>query len=167
LMFGWEFPPRISGGLGTACYGLTKGLSKIPDMEVIFIIPKAFGDEEKESVTLIGANQIPVTRKHINVKGFIHQMDIIEVGVNLIPYLSPEQYQQSFSVDYGGSKKYVSANDKGLLDFSGSYGPNLFQEIANYAVIASVLGQELDFDIIHAHDWLTYPAGIAAKAVSG
>jgi len=167
LMFGWEFPPRISGGLGTACYGLTKGLSKIPDMEVIFIIPKAFGDEEKESVTLIGANQIPVTRKHINVKGFIHQMDIIEVGVNLIPYLSPEQYQQSFSVDYGGSKKYVSANDKGLLDFSGSYGPNLFQEIANYAVIASILGQELDFDIIHAHDWLTYPAGIAAKAVSG
>ena len=51
-MFGWEFPPRISGGLGTACYGLTKGLSKIPGMEVTFIIPKAFGDEEKESVRL-------------------------------------------------------------------------------------------------------------------
>ena len=24
-----------------------------------------------------------------------------------------------------------------------------------------------DFDIIHAHDWLTYPAGIHAKKVSG
>lgn len=167
LMFGWEFPPRISGGLGTACYGLTKGLSKIPDMEVIFIIPKAFGDEEVESVKLIGANQIPVTHKQVNVKGFIHQMDIIEVGVNLIPYLSPEQYDKSFSVDYGGSKRYVSANDSGFFEFTGTYGPNLFQEIANYAVVASVLGQELNFDVIHAHDWLTYPAGLAAKAVSG
>ena len=61
----------------------------------------------------------------------------------------------------------MSADDKGLLEFSGTYGPNLFQEIANYAVVASVLGQELDFDVIHAHDWLTYPAGIAARAVSG
>ncbi len=166
-MFGWEFPPRISGGLGTACYGLTKGLSKIPGMEVTFIIPKAFGDEEKESVRLIGANQIPVNRKNVKVKGFIHQLDVIEIGVNLIPYLTPEQYQQTFSLDFGGSRKYVSANDSGLLEFSGTYGPNLFQEIANYAVVASVLGQELSFDIIHAHDWLTFPAGIAAKSVSG
>lgn len=167
LMFGWEFPPRISGGLGTACYGLTKGLSKIPDMEVIFVIPKVFGDEDNESVRLIGANQIPVTRKNIQVKGFIHQMDLIEIGVNLIPYLSPEQYQKTFSLDYGGSRRYVNTNDSGLLEFSGTYGPNLYQEIANYAVVASVLGQELNFDIIHAHDWLTFPAGIAAKAVSG
>jgi glycosyltransferase involved in cell wall biosynthesis len=167
LMFGWEFPPRISGGLGTACYGLTKGLSKIPDMEVTFIIPKVFGDEEKESVRLIGANQIPVTRKNVQVKGFIHKLDIIEIGVNLIPYLSPEQYQETFSLDFGGSRKYVNTNDSGLLEFSGTYGPNLFQEIANYAVVASILGQELNFDVIHAHDWLTFPAGIAAKAVSG
>jgi len=166
-MFGWEFPPRISGGLGTACYGLTKGLSKIPDMEVTFIIPKVFGDEEKESVRLIGANQIPVTRKNVQVKGFIHKLDIIEIGVNLIPYLSPEQYQETFSLDFGGSRKYVNTNDSGLLEFSGTYGPNLFQEIANYAVVASILGQELNFDVIHAHDWLTFPAGIAAKAVSG
>ena len=144
LMFGWEFPPRISGGLGTACYGLTKGLSKIPDMEVIFVIPKVFGDEDKESVRLIGANQIPVTRKNVQVKGFIHQMDLIEIGVNLIPYLSPEQYQKTFSLDYGGSRRYVNTNDSGLLEFSGTYGPNLYQEIANYAVVASVLGQELN-----------------------
>ncbi len=46
-MFGWEFPPHITGGLGTACYGMTKGLMK-HDVEVIFIVPKAYGDEDQE-----------------------------------------------------------------------------------------------------------------------
>ena len=36
LMFGWEFPPHISGGLGTACFGLTKGLAR-HDVEMIFM----------------------------------------------------------------------------------------------------------------------------------
>jgi len=39
--------------------------------------------------------------------------------------------------------------------------------ISNYAIVASRLGKDLPFEIIHAHDWLTYPAGIAAKEVSG
>jgi glycosyltransferase involved in cell wall biosynthesis len=89
------------------------------------------------------------------------------VGVNLVPYLSPEQYQNAYKINVGKTDRYVTTNDKGLIDFSGDYGPNLFQEIANYAVVASVLGSELEFDIIHAHDWLTFPAGMAAKAVSG
>ena len=167
LMFGWEFPPHISGGLGTACYGLTKGLSKIQDLEVIFVIPKVFGDEVNDSVQVIGANQIQVVRKNINLEGFVKKMEMVEVDINLIPYISPELYEKSYSVKYGGTKKIVNTDDKGMIEFSGTYGPNLFQEIANYAVVASVLGQTTDFDIIHAHDWLTYPAGIAAKAVSG
>ncbi|HEY4788907.1 MAG TPA: glycosyltransferase family 4 protein, partial [Bacteroidales bacterium] len=167
LMFGWEFPPHISGGLGTACYGLTKGLSKIPDLEVTFVVPKVFGDEIQDSVSIVGANQIPVVKKNVKVKGFINPLNVLEVGVNLIPYLSPEQYEKAFEVKYGGANRYVAADDKGMLQFSGTYGPNLFQEIANYSVVASVLASELKFDIIHAHDWLTYPAGMAAKAVSG
>ena len=55
LMFGWEFPPHISGGLGTACYGLTKGMSKIEDLEVTFVVPKAYGDEDQEAIKLVGA----------------------------------------------------------------------------------------------------------------
>ena len=39
LMFGWEFPPHILGGLGTASYGLTKGMSQQEDMEITFCIP--------------------------------------------------------------------------------------------------------------------------------
>lgn len=49
-MFGWEFPPHISGGLGTACYGITRGLATIPDLKVLFVVPKAFGDEDKSKV---------------------------------------------------------------------------------------------------------------------
>ena len=47
LMFGWEFPPHISGGLGTASYGLTKGMATLDDLEVIFVVPKAWGDEDQ------------------------------------------------------------------------------------------------------------------------
>lgn len=37
LMFGWEFPPHILGGLGTASYGLTKGLSCSPIWISLFV----------------------------------------------------------------------------------------------------------------------------------
>ena len=43
LMFGWEFPPHIAGGLGTACLGLTRGLAK-QGVEVLFVMPKASGE---------------------------------------------------------------------------------------------------------------------------
>ena len=70
LMFGWEFPPHISGGLGTACYGLTKGLAEFKDVEVDFVVPKAFGDEDQSSMQLIGANNVPITRQEVYLKTF-------------------------------------------------------------------------------------------------
>ena len=167
LMFGWEFPPHISGGLGTACYGLTKGLSKIPDLDVTFVVPKAFGDEENDAVSLIGANQIPVVKRNFSIEGFMRELNLVQVGVNLIPYMDPVEYKKQISQ----RKQYSTVNEEaeqiGKLEFTGKYGPDLFREISNYALVASVLGAEVEFDIIHAHDWLTYPAGIAAKLVSG
>ena len=47
LMFGWEFPPHILGGLGTASYGLTKGMAECGDIDITFVIPKPYGDEDK------------------------------------------------------------------------------------------------------------------------
>ncbi len=61
LMFGWEFPPHISGGLGTASFGLTRGLTKIPGLQIRFVIPKAFGDENPRKLELIGANHVALT----------------------------------------------------------------------------------------------------------
>ena len=61
----------------------------------------------------------------------------------------------------------MQVNDLGCIEFSGRYPDNLHEEINNYSIVAGVVARSRDFDIIHAHDWLTYPAGIHAKQVSG
>ncbi len=166
-MFGWEFPPHISGGLGTACYGLTRGMTHIPGLEVIFVVPKAFGDEDQSIVRLIGANNVKVAQTKVNFKGFLKKINYIEIDSNIIPYTDPEEYFKLVNDDKTGTKKYVHTHFSGGFEFSGGYGPNLFQEIANYAFVSSLIAGEYQFDVIHAHDWLTYPAGVAAKQVSG
>lgn len=167
LMFGWEFPPHISGGLGTACYGLTKGMSHFKDLEIQFVIPKAFGDEDQSSVHVIGADNIEISSRRTNYEGFLKEINFIEVNSKLIPYVSPEEYFNLINQKETQHKHLINTEFKGKLKFTGKYGKDLFQEIANYAVVASIIGVDYEFDIIHAHDWLTYPAGIAAKKVSG
>ncbi len=167
LMFGWEFPPHISGGLGTACYGLTKGLSVFEDIETLFVIPKAYGDEDQTNVNILNAGDITIGAREVNYKGFFKKIHFIEVESNIIPYTRPEEYDRLIE-DYRASKrKFIKTTFSGKLNFSGGYGSNLFQEIANYAAVASIIGMSYDFDIIHAHDWLTFPAGAAAKRISG
>ncbi|MDR0712854.1 MAG: glycosyltransferase [Bacteroidales bacterium] len=168
LMFGWEFPPHISGGLGTACYGLTKGLSTFPDVELLFVVPKAFGDELQQTNTgIIGANNIPVHMKDMRIAGFLKELSTIEVGVNLLPYVEPEFYSQYSRFIKEGENRFITSDMNGYFQFSGGYGKNLMQEIFNYAIVAASIAVSHSFDVIHAHDWLCYPAGIAAKHVSG
>lgn len=166
-MFGWEFPPHISGGLGTACYGLTKGLSHFENIETLFVIPKAYGDEDQSKAKIINAGDIIISEKETDFKEFFKKINFIEVGSNIIPYTSPEEYERLTSEARSSKKKFVNTTFSGKLSFSGGYSLNLYQEIANYAVIASIIGAEYKFDIIHAHDWLTFPAGMAAKNISG
>lgn len=167
LMFGWEFPPHISGGLGTASYGLTKGMASLGSVGVIFVVPKAWGDEDQSVVRLIGANNVPVAFKTINYAGIRKSVDKIEVDSHIIPYTDPEEYWKYTRSEVDGRKIYVTTDDKGRIEFSGKYGPTLMEEIRKYAIVASVIATEFDFEIIHAHDWLAYPAGIAASKASG
>ncbi|MBN2484654.1 MAG: glycosyltransferase family 4 protein [Bacteroidales bacterium] len=166
-MFGWEFPPHISGGLGTACFGLTKGLSAVGGVEILFVVPKAYGDEDNSTARLIGANEISLGENIRNYRGFLKKINFIEVESNIIPYTSPEEYEKLTHKTETGKKELVLTRFGGTIEFSGGYGANLFQEISNYAVVAGQIAKVFDFDVIHAHDWLTYPAGIAAKTVSG
>jgi len=167
-MFGWEFPPHITGGLGTACYGLTKGLSRYKDVDVTFVVPKAYGDEDQSSARIIGADGVHIKERTFTFSDFLRKMKMIEVESLLVPYLTPEEFEKSFETlsekEIGVS---LQTRVRGRLRFTGTYGKNLFQEISNYALVATVLAHEHHFDIIHAHDWLTYPAALAAKAVSG
>jgi glycosyltransferase involved in cell wall biosynthesis len=167
LMFGWEFPPHISGGLGTASYGLTKGMATLDDIEVIFVVPKAWGDEDQSTVRLIGANQIPVAFRHVYYKGFRHKFEKIEISSKIVPYTHPDDFWKLTRSEVSGYNIFIQTNNEGNVDFSGRYDCSLMDEIHKYAVVASIIAEENQFDIIHAHDWLAYPAGIAAMEVSG
>lgn len=167
LMFGWEFPPHISGGLGTACYGLTKGLYSVGVQDILFVVPKSYGDEDTSKVSLIDAGEVVVSDRVVDFGTFFKKMRFIEVGSSIKAYSTPEEYEIISEEEKAKSRYLIQSTFSGKLSFSGGYGQNLFQEIANYAVVASIIAYKNKFDIIHAHDWLTYPAGIAAKIVSG
>lgn len=213
LMFGWEFPPHISGGLGTACYGLTHSLGK-KEVEVLFVVPKLHGDEPIERVTLINASNIRISSKNagkkLNIpsatnsksttyktaegktislkeeKGFTY----VEVPSGLSAYRSPgfdensegiehwnyntgtfkESSEPKFrfhSEDTSEGSQSLSSEKEITYAFSGAYGADLLTEVERYAQVASEIAKHFEFDVIHAHDWMTYPAGIAAKEISG
>ncbi len=166
LMFGWEFPPHITGGLGTACYGLTKGLSKF-GVEMIFVVPKSYGDEDRSFLDLKSAGDVMINDVRIDYDEFWSKITYLEIGSSLIPYMSPEEFRKAYQelkLDRTDIKKEVLSKS---FKFSGKYGKDLIQEVSRYAMVASVIAANNNFDVIHAHDWLTYPAGIAAKQVTG
>jgi len=166
LMFGWEFPPHITGGLGTACYGLTKGLSK-QGTEIIFVVPKAYGDEDQQVASIRNASGIPFDMKDEEYKAYWQHIKYLEVGSNIIPYVSPEYFTKIAEKHQKTGEEFKSHVFSRDFEFSGTYEGNLMEEVARYALIASALALKENFDVIHAHDWLTYPAGIAAKKSSG
>jgi glycosyltransferase involved in cell wall biosynthesis len=157
LMFGWEFPPHILGGLGTASYGLIKGMSVQKDLEITFVMPKPFGDEDQSFLNIIGTCNTPVVWKDVNYD---------YVAQRLSKYMNPQKYFDLRNHIYADFS-YRHVNDLGCIEFSGRYPDNLLEEINNYSIVAGVIARAEPFDIIHAHDWLTYPAGIHAKSVSG
>lgn len=157
LMFGWEFPPHILGGLGTASYGLTRGMAQQQDLSITFVIPKPHGDEDQSFLKIIGANSVPVVWKDAPYH---------EVENTLGGLMHPnEYYYYRDHIRYDFTR--IGTNNIGCIEFSGRYPDNLLQEISNYEAVASVLAHSLEFDVIHSHDWLTYPAGIFAKEISG
>ncbi len=167
LMFGWEFPPHISGGLGTACYGLTRGMSAIPGINILFVVPKAYGDEDQSKIRVLGAGDVTLDIRRVNEHHFLKDLSYIEINSNLVPYTSPEEYEELVQKAENSGRRFVETTMGGRLNFTGTYGKDLYEEIANYAIVASEIALTREFDIIHAHDWLTYPAGIAAKRASG
>ena len=169
LMFGWEFPPHITGGLGTACFGLTKALSKY-GVEIKFVVPKIFGDEDKSFMDVHAAGDVIIrkNKNFTNYKEFWQSFSYLEVGSYIIPYMYPDDFERLITkTNYNKSKEEFHQDIlSDRFTFGGGYGTNLYDEVSRYAFIAGLIAQKRDFNVIHAHDWLTYPAGIAAKTVS-
>ena len=157
LMFGWEFPPHILGGLGTASYGLTKGMWENGDMDITFVIPKPWGDEDRQFAHIIGANSTPVVWRDVN-------WDYVQNRIGNV--MDPQMYYDLRDHIYADFN-YMRTNDLGCIEFSGRYPDNLLEEINNYSIVAGVIARTVPCDVIHSHDWLTYPAGIHAKQVTG
>lgn len=140
LMFGWEFPPHNSGGLGTACYGLTRALSdESLDVELTFVLPRK-QDAEMSAAQILFADSFPG-----NVK--VRTVDSV-----LSPYMDARSY-----------KDYYQLLSSGDRDF---YGSSLFEEVELYTKRAEALVKGLDFDVIHAHDWLSFGAALKAREIS-
>ena len=167
-MFGWEFPPHITGGLDTACEGIVKGLA-YNGVETLFVMPSASGDEDQSATTIINASDVAVDTASSTVDEFLDKVKFVHIGTNMIPYVGPEEFSsiveeerrrqtEDFRIQYGMKYK-----------FSGKYGTNLMEEVARYAMVGGTIAMQHkdEFDVIHAHDWLTYLAGIAAKELTG
>ena len=165
LMFGWEFPPHIAGGLGTACYGLVKGLMK-KSVDVTFVVPKAYGDEDK-NVRLVNASDITLNIFDKHFIDFQENLKYIEINSKLIPYQTPEEYFKVLNAKENITTEENLSVFSASYKFKGAYGKNILEEVQRYAMIAAEVATKEQFDIIHAHDWLTYEAGIAAKKISG
>lgn len=170
-MFGWEFPPHIAGGLGTACYGMTRGLAR-NGVEVVFVMPRAYGDEDQRFARVVNASDVETigTRDHEFSEELLEKVSFIHIDSNMLPYISPEEYA-AYHDEFVRSGRTHEWTDvwRQRYTFSGKYGANLMEEVARYAMVAAQVAKDLEgqFDVIHAHDWLTYFAGIAAKRVSG
>ncbi len=156
LMFGWEFPPHIAGGLGTACEGIVKGLA-YNGVETLFVMPSASGDEDQSATTIINASDVAVDTVTETVDEFLDKVKFIQEFGRLVEEEKRRQVKD-FSISYGQKFK-----------FSGKYGANLMEEVARYAMVGGTIAMQRkdEFDVIHAHDWLTYYAGIAAKELTG
>ena len=167
LMFGWEFPPYISGGLGTACFGITKGLSQL-GTDVVFVVPTLKGKSVNSHVDLVSSDKVKAPRKRGGIESFMRKY---EIHSPLTPYAKPKG--AGFA---GGAAFEPPPVDAALesaktsllgLGEQNDYGQNLFESVYRYSEVAAVLAKRERFDVIHAHDWITAVAGLKAKAASG
>ena len=166
LMFGWEYPPHITGGLGTACFGLTKAMVHQGD-EVIFVVPKAYGDESNEAARIVNASDVVIDLSSDYYKEYWSNLSYIEVNSKLIPYVGMDDYFNVINKRVKEREEHTHINKKRKYEFTGKYTSTLMDEVEKYALVAASLAKNYDYEIIHAHDWLTYKAGIIAKNISG
>ncbi len=156
-MFGWEYPPHVFGGLATANFGISEGLHVQGDIETILCLPHPFGDEDRTFANIVAMNHVPIVYRDIDNEYLRGRLD------NLMDTELYYKLRDNIYADFNN----MNVNDIGAMEFAGGYPANLTEEINNYSIISGVVARALDYDIIHAHDWLTFPAGIHAKKISG
>ena len=157
LMFGWEFPPRMSGGLGTACYGMTAALAGLGH-RITFVLPQDGEAGAAPFLDLVSASGVPVSDNDMDdgMETILRRLMLRPLPSLLHPYLDPGHYHTL----------YLS-EQKRFPETASVYGPDLIAEALRYGRAGGVLARTLSFDVIHAHDWMTVPAALLARRISG
>ena len=154
-MLGWEFPPFFAGGAGMVCYELTKAMAQRDDINITYVMP--FGPEEvnaKSHVRLLIANNL-ISESQIK----IHQINTLFKA-----YDSVQSYSKRLK-EIQELMRQKNPSGKGFM--KKLYGENLLEEVYRFAEKVKLIGLNEDFDVIHAHDWTTFPAAIALKKATG
>ncbi len=153
-MLGWEYPPHITGGLGTACQGLVHGLVAA-GIEVVLVLPRVHGDEREPDAKLVDCSLLDHALSF--APGACRQ---VAIDSPLRPYEGP----RAFAARRGSHSSEESPATTTLV---GGYGAGLFQEVERYAGLVDQIARTESFDLVHAHDWMTFPAGANAARASG
>ena len=175
LMLGWEYPPHISGGLGTACQGIVGGLVGA-GAEVLMVVPRLSGDEDGRGAWLLAAGDVALTPQGAQdpstrpvASDLERRLQLAFVESPLRPYQTRGSYQELLRRLRHGERRSGQTPHPGAeaRPFEGGYGEHLAEEVERYARAVAELARREDFDVIHAHDWMTFPAGLLARRVSG
>ncbi len=155
-MFGWEFPPRVSGGLGVACEGLVRGLLEL-ETRVTLVVPFR-ASSGSSGLRIVSA---PPPSKRSKEPASRLRLRIRRVRSLLAPYQTAEAY-----VDEWQELEAARPDDDSPASL---YGPNLASEVLRFSAAARAIARKerFDVDVIHAHDWMTYLAGLEARRVTG
>jgi glycosyltransferase involved in cell wall biosynthesis len=163
LMLGWEFPPIINGGLGVACHDLSAAMSDLAN--ITMVIPKSSPGFKMKNMNLIGLNSLDIN----SVENYFNSNQPLPFKLHSVPAnLNPYYVDQAG--DYTGSSSSMSArgNEKpGAFTLDQLYGNDIIAKVEEYATITAGMAREMDFDVIHAHDWMTMLAGIKIKQQTG
>ncbi len=152
-MFGWEFPPYVSGGLGVACEGLVRGLLEL-STEIVLVLPRGV-ESSTPALRILSAGSRPAQPPR-TLRPRRARLKLRRVRTLLKPYLTEESYTE---------QREAFASDE--TPRAAIYGPDLHGEVLRYAEEAARIAAREEFDVIHAHDWLTFMAGMRAKRATG
>lgn len=169
LKLGWEFPPLINGGLGIACLGLSRALSKHVDLDVV--VPRSDPDAHFDGFQLKGLNNMRVEDLQ-KVEGryrYESFAQVRHVPIFLDPYDTSETVLESVQLGRAGEIRFSQTTRSQLEQFKMGelYGKDLGTKVVEFSKIAAKLALQSDFDIVHAHDWMTFLAGVEVKKATG
>jgi len=159
LMLGWEFPPYLTGGLGTACFGLVNALNKYAD--ITLIVPHSSKEQKLENVDIVGLNFYGLGTKPDEPVSIKKGVEVVEVDAELSPYPLKTFFYKDIKAltEPGEIRALYGSNDP--------YGANIMEKVATYTEVVVKVTEGKDFDVIHAHDWVTYPAALKLKELTG